>query len=77
MKGFIKWLAKVFKVNTEKEVVKEKKVYIDRPIETIIEKVVALEGTIYSDVTVKGNLIVEGFLKVEGDVSCFKIKGEK
>ena len=31
MKKFIKWLAKVFKVNTEKEVVKEKKVYIDRP----------------------------------------------
>ena len=65
MKKFIIWLAKIFKVDLVKEkiVIKE------------VEKQVSLEGVISGDVTVKGNLIVEGSLKGY-NVSCFKIGEE-
>ena len=65
MKKFIIWLAKIFKVDLVKEkiVIKE------------VEKQVSLEGVINGDVTVKGNLIVEGSLKGY-NVSCFKIGEE-
>lgn len=68
MKQFILWLVKVFNVDLpEKVVIKE--------VEKIVEKNVALEGVIEGDVTVKGNLLVEGYLTVTGEVSCYKIKG--
>ena len=70
MKKFIQWLAKVFKANIEKEVIK----YVTKEVEVIKEKQIALEGVIEGDVTVKGNLIVEGSLIVNGEVACHKIK---
>lgn len=65
MKKFIIWLAKIFKVDLVKEkiVIKE------------VEKQVSLEGVISGDVTVRGNLIVEGSLKGY-NVSCLKIGEE-
>ena len=65
MKKFIIWLAKIFKVDLVKEkiVIKE------------VEKQVSLEGVISEDVTVRGNLIVEGSLKGY-NVSCLKIGEE-
>ena len=68
MKKLIKWLAKVFNANIEKEVIK----YVTKEVE--VEKQIALEGVIEGDVTVKGNLIVEGSLTVNGEVACHKIK---
>ncbi len=65
MKKFIIWLAKIFKVDLVKEkiVIKE------------VEKQVSLEGVISGDVTVRGNLIVEGSFKGY-NVSCLKIGEE-
>ena len=69
MKQIILWLVKVFNVDLpERVVIKE--------VEKIVEKNVALEGVIEGDVTVKGNLLVEGYLTVTGEVACYKIKGE-
>ena len=68
MKKFIQWLAKVFNANITKEVIVEK----------IITKevFVSLDKDINGSVTVAGNLTVKGYLFVEGDVTCYKIKGE-
>ena len=63
MKKFIKWLAKVFKVDITTEKIKEVEV----------EKLVSLDGTIEGNVTVKGNLIVNGYLDVRGEVTAHKI----
>lgn len=71
MKKFILWLVKVFRVELPKQIV-EKEVTVEK----IVEKQIALEGVITGDVTVKGNLIVKGYLYVNGDVTCYKIKGE-
>ena len=73
MKKLIIWLAKIFDVNltVEKIIVKEK---ID---EKVVEKQVALEGVIDGDITVKGNLIVNGYLQAEGEIACYKIKEEE
>ena len=65
MKKFIIWLAKIFKVDLVKEMIVIKEV----------EKQVSLEGVICGDVTVRGNLIVEGSLKGY-NVSCLKIGEE-
>ena len=70
MKKLIIWLAKMFNVSLEKEVIK----YVTKEIEVIKEKQIALEGVIEGDITVKGNLVVEGSLKVNGEVACHKIK---
>ena len=73
MKKLIIWLAKIFNVNltVEKIIVKEK------VVEKVIEKHVALEGVIDGDVTVEGNLVVKGYLYVDGEVSCYKLKEEE
>lgn len=61
MKQFILWLVKIFNVDLpERVVIKE------------VEKNVALEGVIEGDVTVKGNLIVEGSLTGAGEITCYK-----
>ena len=70
MKKVLFWLANIFKV----DLTVEKIIYKDRIVEKIVEKQVALEGVIEGNVTVKGDLIVKGYLYVDGEVSCFKIK---
>ena len=39
-------------------------------------KYVALKDEVTNDTFVEGNLIVKGYLYVNGDVTCYKIKGE-
>lgn len=68
IKKFIKWLAKIFKVN----LTVEKIIYKDRIVDKIVEKQVALEGVVEGDVTVKGNLIVHGELSGDGEITCYK-----
>ena len=68
-------VTKIFKVDlvTEKIIYRDK--IVEVPVEVIkeVEKQVALEGL--KDVTVKGNLTVEGSLMVTGEIACYKIKG--
>lgn len=69
MKKFIQWLARVFdaEITVEKVVEREK----------VVEKVVYLptDGTtLHGDINVNGNLIVEGFIRVTGGLSCKDIK---
>ena len=66
MKKFIQWLAKVFKANIEKEVIK----YVTKEVEVIKEKQISLEGVIEGDVTVKGDLYVTGHVYVAGHISA-------
>lgn len=67
MKKVIIWLAKVFKVDlvVEKIVVKE--------VIKEVEKLITLEGTIEGDVTVKGNLLVNGYLYIKGEVTAYEV----
>ena len=78
MEKLLFWLAKIFNVNlfTEKIIYRDK--IVEVPVEVIkeVEKQIALEGVIEGDVTVKGNLIVEGTLNGQGETSCYK-KEEK
>ena len=65
MERFILWLAKVFKVNLVKtEYVKE----------VITEVKYLTSGTIDGDVNVKGNLLIEGDLRVSGGITLYKEK---
>ena len=59
-------------VEVIKEVIKE--VVVEVPVykET---KYVALKDEVTNDTFVEGNLIVKGYLYVNGDVTCYKIKG--
>ena len=104
MKKIIKWLVKIFNVNVEKiiykdkivEVIKEvpkeviKEVIKEVPVEVIVEKevikevpvyketkYVALKDEVTNDTYVEGNLVVKGYLYVDGEVSCYKIKEEE
>ena len=71
-----------------KEVIKE--VIVEVPVEVIVEKEVIKEVPIYKEVKyialkdevtndtyVEGNLVVKGYLYVDGEVSCYKIKEEE
>ena len=60
-------------VEVIKEVIKE--VIVEVPVykET---KYIALKDEVTNDTFVEGNLIVKGYLYVNGDVTCYKIKGE-
>jgi len=75
MEKFLFWLAKIFNVDlvTEKIIYRDK--IVEVPVEVIkeVEKQIALEGVIEGDVTVKGNLVVEGTLNVTGEVTCLKL----
>lgn len=66
MKKLIFWLARIFDVCVEREVIKE----------VVVEKVVVkdryLGGTIDGDVVVNGNLLVRGSLEVRGGVTIKK-----
>ena len=54
-------------VIVEKEVIKEVPVYKET-------KYVALKDEVTNDTYVEGNLVVKGYLYVDGEVSCFKLK---
>lgn len=69
MKKFILWMIRVFELDIPTE----------RVIEKVVEKKVYLphEGVIYGNVTIKGDAVVLGDLKVEGNLTCYaKIKEE-
>ena len=58
-------------VIVEKEVIKEiiKEVPVYKEV-----KYIALKDEVTNDTFVEGNLIVKGYLYVDGEVSCYKIK---
>ena len=65
-----------------KEVIKE--VIVEVPVEVIKEvpvykevKYIALKDEVTNDTYVEGNLVVKGYLYVDGEVSCYKIKEEE
>lgn len=66
MKKLIKWLAKVFKANItiEKIIYKEKIVY--KP----------LEDKLSGNISLDGDLLVDGTIKATEDIICYKIKNE-
>ena len=64
-------------VEVIKEIIKEVEVIkeIEVPVYKDI-KYVALKDEVTNDTHVEGNLIVKGYLYVNGEVACYKIKGE-
>ena len=58
-------------VEVIKEVIKEIEVPVYKDI-----KYVALKDEVTNDTYVEGNLTVKGYLFVNGEVTCYKIKGE-
>lgn len=69
-------------VIVEKEVIKE--IIKEVPVEVIKEvpiykevKYIALKDEVTNDTYVDGDLVVKGYLYVDGDVSCYKIKEEE
>ena len=65
MEKLILWLAKVFNVDLVKtEYVKE----------VVTEVKYLTSGTINGDVNVKGNLLIEGDLRVSGGITFYKEK---
>ena len=66
-------------VEVIKEIIKEVEVIKEVTVEVPIykeTKYVALKDEVTNDTYVEGNLIVKGYLYVNGDVTCYKIKGE-
>ena len=61
-------------VIVEKEVIKE--VIKEVPVYKEV-KYVALKDEVTNDTYVEGNLVVKGYLYVDGDVSCYKLKEEE
>lgn len=61
-------------VIVEKEVIKE--VIKEVPVYKEV-KYIALKDEVTNDTYVEGNLVVKGYLYVDGDVSCYKIKEEE
>ena len=58
-------------ITKEVEVIKEIEVPVYKDV-----KYVALKDEVTNDTYVEGNLIVKGYLYVNGEVTCYKIKGE-
>ena len=58
----------------EKEVIKEiiKEVPVYKEV-----KYIALKDEVTNDTHVEGNLVVKGYLYVDGEISCYKIKEEE
>ena len=66
-------------VEVIKEIIKEVEVIKEVTVEVPIykeTKYVALKDEVTNDTFVEGNLIVKGYLYVNGEVTCYKIKGE-
>ena len=57
-------------VIVEKEIIKEVPVYKE-------VKYIALKDEVTNDTYVEGNLVVKGYLYVDGEISCYKIKEEE
>ncbi len=78
MKKVLFWLARIFNVDLTVEKIVYRDKIVEVPVEVIkeviIEKQVSLGGVIDGDVTVKGDLVVEGSLSGDG-ITCYK-KGE-
>ena len=89
MKKLIIWLAKIFNVNlvNEKIIYKDRIVekIVEVPVEVIKEvikevpvyketKYIALKDDVTNDTFVEGNLVVKGYLYVDGEITCFKLK---
>jgi hypothetical protein len=77
-------------VEVIKEVIKEvpkeviKEVIVEVPVEVIKEvpvykevKYIALKDEVTNDTYVEGNLVVKGYLYVDGEIACYKIKEEE
>jgi hypothetical protein len=69
-------------VIVEKEVIKE--IIKEVPVEVIKEvpvykevKYIALKDEVTNDTYVEGNLVVKGYLYVDGEISCYKLKEEE
>ena len=64
-------------VEVIKEIIKEVEVIkeIEVPVYKDV-KYIALKDEVTNDTYVEGNLIVKGYLYVNGEVTCHKIKGE-
>ena len=73
-------------IEVPKEVIVEKEIIKEIPVEVIVEKEVIKEVPVYKEVKyialkdkatgdtyVEGNLVVTGYLKVDGEITCFKI----
>lgn len=65
MKKFIQWLAKVFNANITKEKVVTKEVVKE------VTKYLT-DGTIKGDIMVDGNLVVNGKIEATGGITCLK-----
>ena len=66
-------------VEVIKEIIKEVEVIKEVTVEVPIykeTKYIALKDEVTNDTFVEGNLIVKGYLYVNGEVTCYKIKGE-
>ena len=64
-------------VEVIKEVIKEVEVIKEIEVPVYKEvKYIALKDEVTNDTYVEGNLIVKGYLYVNGEVTCHKIKGE-
>ena len=66
-KEVIKEVIKEVPVEVIKEVIKEVPVYKET-------KYIALKDEVTNNTYVEGNLVVKGYLYVDGEVSCYKIK---
>ena len=66
-------------VEVIKEIIKEVEVIKEVAVEVPVykeTKYITLKDEVTNDTFVEGNLIVKGYLYVNGDVTCYKIKGE-
>jgi hypothetical protein len=71
-------------VEVIKEVPKEVIIEKEVPVEVIKDvpvykevKYVALKDKVTNDTYVEGNLVVKGYLYVDGEISCYKLKEEE
>jgi hypothetical protein len=70
MKKILLTLAKWFHVDlTEIKYVEVEKI-VEVPVVEYKERIIALEGTVEGDLTVRGNLVVEGTLTVTCGCTC-------
>lgn len=78
MKKILLTLARWFHVDLTEKVYVEVEKKVEVPVERIVEKQVALEGTVEGDVLVTGNLVVTGKLEVMGGIcSCLGVAETK
>jgi hypothetical protein len=69
MKKILLTLARWFHV----DLTEIKYVEVEKVVEKVVEKPVALGGVVEGDVTVKGDLLVKGYLNVIGGFACLGV----